>query len=92
MDDTRRTGAIEGADDAALGTGEPPETAPPGARVSNAEHRVPGATYGEGASPEAKPWASSLAAESDQAGVANEPPDAQAPQFPEGDDEALDGI
>jgi hypothetical protein len=29
-----------------------------------------------------KPWFTSLAAESDQAGVANDPPDAQEPQFP----------
>ena len=66
--------ALEGTDDAALGTAPPPESAPPGARVDEAEHRVPGPTF-DGPGRAAKPWASSLAAESPQAGVANEPED-----------------
>jgi hypothetical protein len=93
MDDKRsaadRLAGIEGADDAALGISPPPEPAPPAAEVDDEENLVPGATFGERLPTDAKPWFSSLAAESDQAGVANDPPDAQPPQFPSGDDEAL---
>ena len=79
---------IEGADSAATGTGPAPESAPPGARVDDAEHRVPGPTY-DGPGRAAKPWATSLAAESSQAGVANDDADAQDAQYPTGDDEAI---
>lgn len=86
MDDKRssadRLGGLEGADAAALGTGTPPESAPPGARVDDEERLVPGATFDEMARDQAKPWFTSLAAGSDQAGVANDAPDAQEPQFP----------
>jgi hypothetical protein len=70
--------AIEGADPAALGISGPPESAPAGATVDDAEERLPGPPH-DGPGRAVKPWASSLAAESGQAGVANEPP---------GDDEA----
>lgn len=66
-----RSNALEGADDAALGTAPPPESAPPGARVDDAEHHVPGPTF-DGPGRAEKPWSTSLAAASDQAGVANE--------------------
>jgi hypothetical protein len=81
----RRTppGALEGADTGALGTDAPPSPAPPGAQVDASEHLVPGAKFGEGPKTEAKPWFTSLAAESHQAGVANDDPDAQEPTFPE---------
>lgn len=90
MDDTRsveeRDGAsgraIEGADDAAMGTAEPPESAPPAAQVDPSVELVPGADADERDRSEAKPWFTSLAADSDQAGVGNDPPDAQEPQFP----------
>ncbi len=76
-------GAIEGTDDGALGTAPAPETAPPGAQVSDAEHLVPGAAFDEERhAEESKPWFTSLAAESQQAGVGNEPAEAQEPQFP----------
>lgn len=94
MDDRRSTadelGGIEGADDGALGTGPMPESAPPGAEVSDAEHLVPGTGYDDHRPDEAKPWFTSLAAESEQAGVANDPPDAQEPLYPADDAEALD--
>ena len=61
----------EELDPAALGTAPPPESAPPGARVDEAETHVPGPTY-DGPGRVEKPWSSSLAAESTQAGVANE--------------------
>ncbi|MGH2429601.1 MAG: hypothetical protein ACRDGV_12130 [Candidatus Limnocylindria bacterium] len=70
-------GAIEGADAGALGMSEPPESAPPGAEVDDSEHMVPGGDFEEAPIREAKPWFTSLAAESDQAGVGNEPPEAE---------------
>ncbi len=92
MDDARRPtddlDAIEGADDGALGTAPPPQGAPPGARVPGEEHLVPGATFDEDHhAEESKPWFTTLAAESHQAGVANEAPDAQEPQFPAENDD-----
>ena len=93
MDDPRsaadRLAGIEGADDAALGLTQPPQSAPPAAEVDDEENLVPGANFGERLPTESKPWFTSLAAESGQAGVANDPPDAQEPQFPTSDDEAL---
>jgi len=93
MDDPRsaadRLSGIEGADDAALGITPPPESAPASAAVDDEENLVPGATFGDRLPIDPKPWFTSLAAESDQAGVGNDPPDAQPPQFPSGDDEAL---
>jgi hypothetical protein len=74
--------ALDGADAGALGTDAPPSPAPPGAEVDPSEHLVPGATFGEGPKTEAKPWFTSLGAESDQAGVANDDPEAQEPGFP----------
>jgi len=56
-----------------------PESAPPDAQPPVDDQTVPGATLGERAGDEAKPWFTSLAAESGQAGVANDAPDAQAP-------------
>lgn len=58
-------------DPAALGTAPPPESAPPGARVDEAETHVPGPTF-DGPGRTEKPWSSSLAAESAQAGVGND--------------------
>ena len=86
MDDKRSTvdrlGGLEGADAAALGIDHPPESAPPGAEVDDEERLVPGADFDEARRDQAKPWFTSLAAESGQAGVANDPADAQEPQFP----------
>ena len=86
MDDTRREadalGSIEGADSAALGLTGTPESAPAGAEVEDAEHLVPGATWDDTRATEAKPWQTTLAARSEQAGVANDPPDAQPPLYP----------
>ena len=86
---TDRLEGIEGVEDGALGTSPPPETAPPGARVSDAEHLVPGADYDRHRPDEAKPWFTTLAAESDQEGVGNDPADAKEPLYPADDDEAL---
>jgi hypothetical protein len=79
---------IEGADAGSLGIDEPPTSAPPGATVDPGQTRVPGEPM-DGPGHEAKPWHTSLAAESDQAGVANEPPGEQEAQYPTGDDEAF---
>ena len=91
MDDERsasdRLKAIEGADAGALGLTPPPDPVPPDAQESVDEELVPGATFGERVADEAKPWFTSLAAESEQAGVANDPADVQDPQFPDPNDE-----
>jgi hypothetical protein len=79
---------IEGADAGALGIDEPPTSAPPGAAVDAGVTHVPGAPM-DGPGHEAKPWYTSLAAGSDQAGVANEPPGEQEAQYPIADDEAF---
>jgi hypothetical protein len=80
---------IEGTDPAALGTAPLPESAPPGARVDEAEERVPGPTF-DGPGTAAKPWSTSLAAESAQAGVGNEPDTTPDPleERPEDEDRA----
>jgi hypothetical protein len=77
-----RLDAIEGADAAALGLTPQPEPAPPGAQVDDAEHLVPGADWEQSHPDEPKPWQTTLAARSAQAGVANDPPDAQPPLYP----------
>ena len=86
MDDKRdvtdRLGGLEGADAAGLGAGDPPVPAPPGATVDADERLVPGADHALDRHDEAKPWFTSLAAKSEQAGVGNDPPDTQEPQFP----------
>lgn len=84
-----RVEGIEGADAGALGTAPPPESAPEAAEVDGGETRVPGASFGSRPATEAKPWFTSLAAESEQAGVANDPADAQEPEYPHADDEAV---
>ena len=93
MDDPRSTtdrlGGLEGADEGALGTAPAPQSAPEAAQVDDEENLVPGATFGLHPATEDKPWFTSLAAESDQAGVANDPPDAQEPEFPHADDDAV---
>jgi hypothetical protein len=89
MDDKRseveRLGGIEGADAAALGIDATPNEAPPGAAIEDDVQVVPGPDL-ELRRDEAKPWFTSLAATSDQAGVANDPPDAQEPRFPPDDE------
>ena len=86
MDDTRRErdalGAIEGADSASLGLTPKPEAAPEAAEVDGSQHLVPGANWDDTRPDEPKPWQTTLAARSDQAGVANDPPDAQPPLYP----------
>ena len=66
--------SLEPTDAAALGVSPPPETAPPAAEVDATERRVPGPAF-DGPDRSPKPWASSLAAASDHAGVANDPGD-----------------
>ena len=64
---------IKGADAGSLGIDDPPESAPPAASVDAGEARLPGEPM-DGPGDEAKPWHTSLAAQSPQAGVANDPP------------------
>jgi hypothetical protein len=90
MDEKRSTldrlGGLEGADQAALGIDDPATTAGPEATVDDEEATVPGARMDDLPRDQEKPWFTNLAAESDQAGVANDPSDAQEPQFPEADE------
>ena len=91
MDDPRsaaeRLGGLEGTDEGALGVAPQPESAPPAAAVDDDEQLVPGADFADRPAVESKPWFTSLAAESNQAGVANDPPDAQEPEFPSSDED-----
>lgn len=64
---------VEGVDDAALGLAPPPESAPPGAEVDRTDREMPGPHFDDHPPVEPKPWFTSLAAESDQAGVMNQP-------------------
>lgn len=86
MDEKRRSidhlGGLEGADAAALGVDAAPESASPAAAVDGDEVLVPGANADDRDLAQEKPWFTSLAYESDQVGVANDPPDVQEPQFP----------
>ena len=86
MDDTRppvdRLRAVEGADSASLGLTGEPEPAPPGAQLEAGGELVPGAGDNEPRPNEVKPWHTTLAARDEQAGVANDPPDAQPPLYP----------
>lgn len=77
-----KLGGIEGVDEAALGTDGPPEPAPPGAKVPDDGDAVPGAGTVDVRPDEAKPWFTSLAAASDQAGVGNDAADEQEDEFP----------
>jgi hypothetical protein len=85
MDEKRsevdRLGGIEGVDAAALGIDATPNEAPPGAPLEDDVRTVPGPDV-DVPRDEAKPWFTSLAATSEQAGVANDPPDAQDERFP----------
>ena len=80
MDEKRsaaeRLGGLEGADEAGLGIDATPHEAPPGATIQDDVRLVPGADFDERRRDEAKPWSTSLAAASGQAGVANDPRDA----------------
>ena len=79
MDEKRsaaeRLGGLEGADDAALGIDATPPEVPPGATIEDDVRLVPGANFDDVRRDEAKPWFTSLAAGSGQAGGGNEPPD-----------------
>lgn len=84
---TEKLGAIEGTDAGALGIGSPPESAPESVELERGGDIVPGTDFGRHAATDEKPWFTSLAAESDQAGVANDPPDEQEPEFPTSDED-----
>ena len=88
----QRLPVIEGADRGALGLDPPPEPAPAGASVDPSEHLVPGAGFADRLPTESKPWFSSLAADSTQAGVSNDPEDAQDAAFPARSGEGQSGV
>lgn len=84
---TEKLGGLEGTDAGALGIGPRPESAPDSVELERGGDLVPGADFGRHPATGDKPWFTSLAAESDQAGVANDPPDAQEPEFPTPDED-----
>jgi hypothetical protein len=90
MDEKRSTldrlGGLDGTDAAAIGVDDPVETAGSRAVVDDEESSVPGAHMDEVPRDQEKPWFTSLAAESDQAGVANDRADAEDPLFPDEDE------
>lgn len=53
--------------------GEPPVPAAPGAQIDDSLHTVPGADFEDRDRGGNKPWSSSLAYQSGQAGVDNQP-------------------
>jgi hypothetical protein len=86
-DARERLGGIEGTDDASLGVGPPPPEAPPAAAIDEDEAPVPGATFDDHRPTEAKPWSTTLAAQSSQAGVGNDPADSHYHEDLDPDDE-----
>ena len=67
-DEKDRLGSIPGADDAALGLTPTPGLDPPAAEVDASSSLTPAAFDHEAAVRESKPWATSLAYQSPQAG------------------------
>ena len=66
-------GSIAGADRAGLGLVGEPESAPAGAQVDPSEADVPGPDFGDFPATADKPWETTLATKSDNAGVGAEP-------------------
>lgn len=65
--------SVTGADRAALGLDPEPGLAPPGAEVDASETSVPGPKFGDWPAAAEKPWETSLATKSDDAGIGAEP-------------------
>jgi hypothetical protein len=66
-------GSIDGADRAALGLDPGPASAPPGAQVDSSATHLPGPKFGDRPATEDKPWTTSFATESDEAGIGADP-------------------
>jgi hypothetical protein len=66
-------GSIEGADRAGLGLDAEPEPAPRAAQVDPTEAHVPGPVWGDLPATDRKPWQTSVATKSDDAGIGAEP-------------------
>jgi hypothetical protein len=66
-------GSIAGADRAGLGLDAEPETAPSGAQVDPSESELPGPDFGTFPTTAEKPWETTLATKSDDAGIGAEP-------------------
>lgn len=62
-------GSIAGADRAGLGLDGGPDSAPSGAQVDPSEADVPGPEYGDFPATAEKPWGTTLATKSDDAGA-----------------------
>jgi hypothetical protein len=78
-----RLNVIEGADSASIGVGPSPQSTPAGAQAGDDVRLPPGADFDSTPNDARKPWFTSLAAESEQAGVGNDPPEEQEPRYPD---------
>ncbi|HET8570396.1 MAG TPA: hypothetical protein VFN14_00715 [Candidatus Limnocylindria bacterium] len=66
-------GSIEGADRAGLGIDAEPEPAPVAAQVDPSKTHVPGPAWGDLPATDRKPWQTTLATKSDDAGIGAKP-------------------
>jgi hypothetical protein len=78
-----RLNVVEGADSASLGVAPSPESTPAEAQPADDVRLPPGADFDATPNHARKPWFTSLAAESQQAGVANDPLEEQEPRYPD---------
>ncbi|HEX7224973.1 MAG TPA: hypothetical protein VF367_05285 [Candidatus Limnocylindria bacterium] len=83
QDPIDRLNVVEGADAASLGVSPAPESTPADLQPDDDVRLPPGADFDATRNDARKPWFTSLAAESDQAGVGNDPPDEQEPRYPD---------
>lgn len=83
QDPIDRLNVVEGADAASLGVAPAPQSAPAEAQPGDDGRLPPGADFDSTPNDERKPWSTSLAAKSEQAGVGNDRPDQQEPRYPD---------
>jgi hypothetical protein len=83
QDPIDRLNVVEGADAASIGVSPAPESTPADLQPDDDVRLPPGADFDATPNDARKPWFTSLAAESDQAGVGNDPPDEQEPRYPD---------
>ena len=86
QDPIDRLNVVEGADAASLGVAPPPQSTPAEVQPADDVRLPPGADFDAKPNTARKPWFTSLAAESEQAGVGNDPPDEQEPRYPDRDE------
>lgn len=83
QDPLDRLNVVEGADAASTGVAPAPSSAPAEIQPDDDVRLPPGADFDERPNDARKPWFTSLAAQSEQAGVGNDAPEAQEPRYPD---------